>query len=105
MIAGDAFITTAQESVYAAVTQEPELHGPPMYFTADWTASAQSVRDLAALRPEVAVTGHGRAMHGSILRQALDTLAAGFETLAVPTEGVYVAKPARVSDGSAYLPP
>jgi glyoxylase-like metal-dependent hydrolase (beta-lactamase superfamily II) len=33
LIAGDAFITTRQESVYRAVTQEPEMHGPPMYFT------------------------------------------------------------------------
>lgn len=33
LIAGDAFITTRQESVYAASTQAPEMHGPPMYFT------------------------------------------------------------------------
>jgi glyoxylase-like metal-dependent hydrolase (beta-lactamase superfamily II) len=38
MIVGDAFTTTKQESVYAAVTQEPEMHGPPMYFTPDGRA-------------------------------------------------------------------
>jgi glyoxylase-like metal-dependent hydrolase (beta-lactamase superfamily II) len=31
LIAGDAFITTAQESAYAVFAQKPELHGPPMY--------------------------------------------------------------------------
>jgi hypothetical protein len=33
LIAGDAFITTDQESAYAVATQKPELQGPPMYFT------------------------------------------------------------------------
>jgi Metallo-beta-lactamase superfamily len=33
LVAGDAFVTTRQESVYAALTQEPEMHGPPMYYT------------------------------------------------------------------------
>jgi glyoxylase-like metal-dependent hydrolase (beta-lactamase superfamily II) len=36
LIAGDAFVTSKQESLYAVVTQEPEVHGPPAYFTPDW---------------------------------------------------------------------
>ena len=102
LIAGDAFVTTAQESVYAAATQEPELHGPPMYFTADWAAAAQSSRALARLQPEMAVTGHGRAMHGAPLRAALDALATNFERVAVPADGRYLLHPARAADGSAY---
>jgi glyoxylase-like metal-dependent hydrolase (beta-lactamase superfamily II) len=35
LIAGDAFITTRQESAYAAIAQPAEMHGPPMYFTPD----------------------------------------------------------------------
>src|SRR5690606_10809191 len=31
LIAGDAFITTNQESAYAVATQKPEIQGPPMY--------------------------------------------------------------------------
>ncbi len=102
LIVGDAFITTAQESVYAAATQEPELHGPPMYFTADWEAAAQSARALARLQPELAVCGHGRALHGVGLRTGLDVLAADFERVAVPDNGRYVLNPARAADGSAY---
>src|SRR4051812_4947374 len=64
IIAGDAFITTKQESVYAVAKQEPEMHGPPMYYTPDWEDAHVSVCKLAALEPDLAVTGHGRAMKG-----------------------------------------
>jgi glyoxylase-like metal-dependent hydrolase (beta-lactamase superfamily II) len=84
LIAGDAFVTTNQESAYAAITQEPEMHGPPMYLTTDWQAAAASVRTLASLSPELVITGHGRAMHGSGMRNALRDLADNFERIAFP---------------------
>jgi glyoxylase-like metal-dependent hydrolase (beta-lactamase superfamily II) len=90
VVAGDAFITTKQESAYAVATQRPELHGPPTYFTPDWRSAAESVRRLAALEPELAVTGHGRALSGSEFRDALHTLARDFEHVAVPEHGRYV---------------
>jgi glyoxylase-like metal-dependent hydrolase (beta-lactamase superfamily II) len=102
LIAGDAFITTAQESAYAVATQEPELHGPPMYFTPDWQKAAESVRVLAALEPETVVTGHGHALRGPAMRASLHRLAAEFERVAVPAQGRYVNHPASVEDGSAY---
>jgi glyoxylase-like metal-dependent hydrolase (beta-lactamase superfamily II) len=86
LIAGDAFITTRQESVYAAVTQTPEMHGPPMYFTPDWRSAKTSVRALAALAPEIVVTGHGAAMQGPQMRAALDALAQRFDEVAVPSQ-------------------
>ena len=43
---------------------EPELHGPPRYFTPDWVSARESVQRLAALAPELVITGHGHAMHG-----------------------------------------
>lgn len=107
LIAGDAFITTRQESAYAATapSQPPELHGPPMYFTPDWEKAKASVRRLAELEPEVAVTGHGPAAHGPELRTALHTLAQEFDSVAVPKHGRYVGHPAREEDGSAYPAP
>ncbi len=102
LIAADAFVTTAQESAYAAVTQEPELHGPPKYFTHDWQAARESVRRLAALAPELAVTGHGRAMRGEAMREALQLLARDFNRLAVPDHGRFVDAPQRAEDGTAY---
>lgn len=90
LIAGDAFITTAQESAYAVMTQSPELHGPPMYYTPDWDAARDSVRRLAALKPELVVTGHGPAMRGPAMGTALQRLADEFDHVAVPAHGRYV---------------
>lgn len=105
LIAGDAFIATRQESAYAALTQPPELHGPPMYYTPDWQKARASVEALAALEPELAVTGHGPALRGEKLRSALHALARDFESVAVPKHGRYVEAPARAEDGTAYTPP
>ena len=105
LIAADAFVTTAQESAYAALTQEPEMHGPPKYLTIDWPAAKRSVETLARLEPDVAVTGHGRPMQGVALRESLHALARDFDALAVPEAGRYVADPARAADGSAYDAP
>ncbi len=104
LLAGDAFITTAQESAYAGITQETEMHGPPMYFTPDWISAKSSVERLAALEPDVVVTGHGRAMAGQQMRVALHALARDFDTVAVPTHGQYVLHPATVEGGNVYIP-
>jgi len=84
LIAGDAFITTRQESAYAVLTQNPEMHGPPQYYTSDWDAARESVRRLAALEPELVVTGHGPAMQGPEMREALKVLARDFDKIARP---------------------
>jgi glyoxylase-like metal-dependent hydrolase (beta-lactamase superfamily II) len=105
IIAGDAFITTAQESAYAVAVQKPEMHGPPMYFTPDWPSARASVQKLAGLAPELAVTGHGRPVQGTELRVALQALARDFDQVAVPKHGRYVGDPATAADGSAYRKP
>lgn len=103
LIVGDAFITTAQESAYAAATQRPQMHGPPMYFTPDWASARASVERLAALEPELVVTGHGRAMHGAEMRAALHALARDFDRIAVPEHGKYVLHPATAENSAAYV--
>ncbi len=105
MIVGDAFVTTAPESAYATAIQAAEIHGPPRYFTIDWDASRASVKTLAALDPDLVITGHGRAMQGVVLRKALHELARDFDAVAIPAQGRYVAHPARAEDGSAYRKP
>lgn len=74
IIAGDAFITTRQESAYAVTVQEPELHGPPMYYTTNWDNARHSVELLASLEPERVITGHGPALQGPEMREALREL-------------------------------
>ncbi len=105
LIAGDAFVTTAAESVYATAVQTPELHGPPRYFTINWGKARSSVKALAALDPEIVVTGHGRAMRGAEMNQALHRLAADFTRLAVPEQGRYLDHPVTAEDGTAYFKP
>lgn len=84
LIAGDAFIATAQESAYAVAAQAAEIHGPPAYFTPDWDSARESVARLAALRPALAVTGHGPALHGDSLAEGLAALARDFDRVARP---------------------
>ncbi len=105
LIVGDAFITTNQESAYAVAVQKPEIHGPPMYFTPDWHSARDSIASLAMLRPDLVVTGHGRAMKGPEMLKALELLAAEFVQIAVPSGSHYVITPALANDGSAYRKP
>ncbi len=101
LIAADAFVTTTQESAYAVAVQKPEMHGPPMYFTPDWVSARTSVEVLAALEPDLVVTGHGPAMRGAGMRAALHTLARDFDRIAVPEHGKYVLHPAAAEGGTA----
>ena len=104
--AGEPFILHPGEfalgSIYEVVTQKPELHGPPRYFTPDWDASRASVERLSALAPEIVVTGHGDALKGPLMRAALGRLAREFDAVAPPKSGVYVERPERAEDGSVY---
>lgn len=90
LIAGDAFITTNQQSSLAVLTQYPKVHGPPTYYTYDWAMAKESVEKLAHLVPLVAATGHGMPMRGEILEQGLNHLAENFDEVAVPKQGHYV---------------
>lgn len=106
LIAGDAFVTTKQESAFSVMTQKKQMSGPPKYFTIDWQASASSVRELAALHPETAATGHGLPMYGEELDTGLTFLADHFEDVAVPKNGRYVKHPAVADEkGVEYVPP
>jgi len=102
IIAGDAFITTRQESAYAVIMQKPEMHGPPMYYTTHWQNARASVELLASLDPDRVVTGHGPAMEGPRMREALHELALNFDTVAVPETGKYVDTPAEMRKGGEY---
>lgn len=90
LIAGDAFVTVRQDSLYKVLVQKQEVCGPPRYFTTDWHAAWESVRKLEALKPQVAVTGHGHALEGKELAIGLAKLVEDFEAVAIPDYGKYV---------------
>jgi len=106
LIAGDAFVTTRQESLVAVMTQAEELNGPPKYFTCDWEAAETSVEKLAAMQPWIVATGHGKPMEGSEMQEALEELALHFRSMAIPIHGRYINEPAITDEnGVRYIPP
>jgi glyoxylase-like metal-dependent hydrolase (beta-lactamase superfamily II) len=85
LLVGDAFCTTKPESFFEAnFIQHPELHGPPSYFTSDWSAAKVSVRKLSGLAPAVVAPGHGKPLSGPGVAEALRKLADQFELIAIP---------------------
>ncbi|WP_407071840.1 MBL fold metallo-hydrolase [Pueribacillus theae] len=90
LIVGDAFVTVKQESLYKVLTQEQEINGPPRYLTTDWSASWESAKKLEALKPSVAITGHGLPMEGEQLAKNLRKLVEEFESIAIPDDGKYM---------------
>lgn len=106
LLAGDAFVTTNQESALSVMMQTKVLSGPPKYFTPDWQAAKASVDKLNDLHPQVVATGHGKPMSGKEMRDALQQLSNNFYKVAVPEHGRYVPYPAIANEhGVIYVPP
>lgn len=102
LVVGDAFVTTPQETASGALLNTPvTVEGPPAYYTPNWEAARQSVRQLAALESELAATGHGHPMSGQQLRRELDKLAAAFDGEARPVRGWYRRHPVPVEGRKA----
>lgn len=105
LIAGDAFVTTKQESAWAVMFQTKKISGPPAYFTYDWAAASDSVRRLKMLSPEVVATGHGKPMSGNEMRRELANMQEHFYNNVVPHRGRYVVEPAVTdANGVLYVP-
>jgi glyoxylase-like metal-dependent hydrolase (beta-lactamase superfamily II) len=106
LIAGDALVTTKQESALFVMLQKKWLSGPPKYFTYDWKASKESVKQLNELNPAIMATGHGEPLSGEQMKKELQNLLVHFDQLAIPKQGRYVNEPAVVTEkGVVYLPP
>ncbi|KOY83477.1 MBL fold metallo-hydrolase [Lysinibacillus macroides] len=90
LIVGDAFVTVKQESLYKVFTQTKEISGPPQYLTTNWQAAQESIEKLAALKPSVAITGHGLPVKGEELTRDLKKLVDHFEQIALPKQGKYL---------------
>jgi glyoxylase-like metal-dependent hydrolase (beta-lactamase superfamily II) len=106
LIAGDAFVTTHQESAISVMLQTRAISGPPKYFTSDWDAAKESVNELIELAPKTAATGHGMPMRGKELKEALRDLKNNFDEKEIPSHGRYVPTPAVTNaNGVMYVPP
>lgn len=106
LLAGDAFVTVRQESLWAVLSRRQQVSRPPAYFTPDWGAAQRSLETLLRLQPEVAGTGHGIPMFGEQLRDQLRGLVLTFETRSLPRRGRYGNTPAIMDEnGVRSLPP
>ncbi|MGI4804890.1 MAG: MBL fold metallo-hydrolase [Janthinobacterium lividum] len=106
LIAGDAFVTTVQESALSVILQRKVISGPPKYFTCDWKAAGISVRKLIGLHPQIVATGHGKPMAVNEFKKALQNLGKNFPEEAIPTHGRYVKEAAKTdTEGIKYVPP
>ncbi|MEI4830653.1 MBL fold metallo-hydrolase [Bacillus sp. FJAT-53711] len=90
LIAGDAFVTVKQDSLYKVFTQEKEINGPPRYLTTDWQKAWDSVKKLQELNPKAVITGHGLPMFGEELKDSLQHLVTEFDKIAIPDYGRYI---------------
>ena len=79
LIAGDAVVTTKNESLTAVLAELECVWRPPAYFTPDWYHAESSVRAIADLEPDVLATGHGHPMRGETMRSELRALARHFD--------------------------
>lgn len=87
LLAGDAFTTVKQESLFSVITQSEEISGPPAYLTTDWQAAEGSVKHLKDLRPSLVIPSHGQPMKGEELTRHLDMLVRHFDEIAIPEQG------------------
>ena len=72
------------------MTQIKEISGSPRYFTTDWVSAWDSVKKLEALKPKVAISGHGLPMKGEELTSNLQKLSNEFQRIAIPNNGKYL---------------
>ncbi|WP_374756002.1 MBL fold metallo-hydrolase [Fibrisoma montanum] len=98
LLAGDAFITTNQNSGISVAIQRKEFHGPPAYFTCDWVAAEKSVRLLTELQPQAVGAGHGVSVRGLELKLGLNFLQQHFKERSIPSQGRYVKQPAETDE-------
>jgi glyoxylase-like metal-dependent hydrolase (beta-lactamase superfamily II) len=105
LVAGDAVVTTRQESMMNVLMQRRKVSRPPAYYTPDWNEARRSIETLAALDPEVLATGHGHPLKGRAMRRALVELAVHFDE-AMPFSGRYIPYPALTDErGVVHVPP
>lgn len=103
VIAGDALATMNMETLSGVVSKKRLLARAGAPFNYDWDATAQSVRALAELNPNVLTAGHGLPMAGPRLALDLHDFA---ERFPIPRSGRYANRPAKIGDhGIVSLPP
>lgn len=102
LLGGDAFATCDHDSIPSVLLGTPQISRAGTPFNYDWAQCRQSVQLLADLAPAAIGCGHGPVITGPAAAAGLRQLADNYP---VPTQGRYVAEPARTdASGVEYLP-
>jgi glyoxylase-like metal-dependent hydrolase (beta-lactamase superfamily II) len=103
LLSGDAFATMNMDSWRDLLTRRQRLSRPPSPSTIDWELARSSIKQLAALRPNVVGCGHGIPISDTDLPDRMQRFAENFQP---PRYGRYVKRPARTDEhGIVDLPP
>ncbi|HZQ55685.1 MAG TPA: MBL fold metallo-hydrolase [Bryobacteraceae bacterium] len=101
LLAGDAVTTMNLDSLFDTLATRQQICRPPVPGTTNWIQARESVRKLAALRPDVIGAGHGKPMFHTA--NELETFAQYFT---IPASGRYVNEPVLADEsGIKYVPP
>lgn len=101
LLAGDAVTTMNLDSLLDTLATRQQICRPPVPGTTNWMQARESVRKLAALRPEVIGAGHGKPMFHTA--DEMETFAQYFT---IPAHGRYVSEPVLADEsGIQYVPP
>lgn len=84
LLAGDAVITTRQESALSVLRQTLEVRPPPAYFTPDWNGAYNSLLLIRSLAPSSVASGHGVPAYGWFLHDGLEQLVRELPNFAPP---------------------
>lgn len=74
LIAGDAFTSLTQESLFSVITKKENINTPPKYFTTNWDDAFNSIKKIRELKPNLALLSHGKPIAGIELKKHLDYL-------------------------------
>lgn len=103
VIAGDALATMDMDSWSGLLSGKQNLSRAGAPFNVDWSATHASVKEIAALRPNVVAAGHGVPMSDPKLSARMDAFAEDFHA---PRRGRYVRERAVTNEhGIVSLPP
>jgi glyoxylase-like metal-dependent hydrolase (beta-lactamase superfamily II) len=103
LLAGDAFATVNMDAWTDLLSGRQRLSRPPSPTTTDWELARFSIKELAALRPNVVGCGHGIPISEAELPEQIRRFAEHFQP---PRCGRYVSRPARTDEnGIVDLPP
>lgn len=106
LLAGDAFASEDMDAWTGMLTMQQKLSRSGAPFNCDWSATRDSVKKLAALRPKAVGCGHGHPISAADNSLLADDLQIFADEFPMPDHGRYADRPAQTDErGVLFVPP